>query len=303
VSAPPGPRRYRVALYGGGIEECDREELRRRLALGELDGKTPVALVGTEAWQALASRPELAVLLRGGTDPASPSRAARILPSETLASRAVAGLAYPLTGGGIVTLVLLALLSQLPIISFFAGAAATFFAVQIVTRSSRGDTEMPFFESSDVFEMILIWLKTLFVSIVALAPLLAWFIWGFLNLRGTSGAALWITGLGAAGLFAAIYYPACFATVAVWESALDALNPVYVLRVVRTLGADYAVVVGVSLAGVVLGFLAPYFSARWVPLPFVAAVPGIVVALWAQFWAAHVLGWAIYRHERELGWE
>jgi hypothetical protein len=37
-------------------------------------------------------------------------------------------------------------------------------------------------------------------------------------------------------------------------------------------------------------------------LPFVGGVLGRALWIWAQFFGAHLLGWAIYRHSVELAW-
>ena len=103
---------------------------------------------------------------------------------------------------------------------------------------------------------------------------------------------------------AAVYYPACLATIAIWDSAIAALNPIYVFAVIKKTGADYFVVVGMWFlaTAVTTLFKMPQISplAR---LPIVGSVFATFLSLWVLFYASHLLGYAIYRHAPELGWE
>lgn len=104
--------------------------------------------------------------------------------------------------------------------------------------------------------------------------------------------------------FAAFYYPACLATAAVWDNVLSALNPDYVRRVIATMGSDYVIVVAMWFVANVIGMIIrlPLF-ATVSALPLLGSMFGSFISLWVLFYASHLLGYAVYRHAPELGWE
>jgi hypothetical protein len=113
-----------------------------------------------------------------------------------------------------------------------------------------------------------------------------------------------VVGVIAGLAFAILYYPACLATIAVWDNVVSALNPVYVARVIRTIGIDYFLVIGVWFVATVITTLLtfPAFSPL-AAIPIVGGVVSSALSLWVLFYASHLLGYAVYRHSPELGWE
>jgi hypothetical protein len=312
-SDPPAPERYRLALYGGGTEEVDKFALRDRIRRGELDGKTVVARVGSDDWRPMSDYPELRRYLEMATAarpaPASPGAKPSLAPpAEPMLERAVKGAAYPLSIGGFLTILGLLLLSILPLIGLLAIPATSVYVLSIVRRSASGEKNFPdWSDADDVWETIALWLRTVAVSIIALWPVIAWTLFWFATTsRKTETDALVRLGVGAgvAFLVSMVYYPACLATVAVWDSVLDSLNPSYVFRVIRTVGGDYlfVIVMWVVATGAAVAVSIPlrlFFG----DIPIVGHLPSRLPGLWAQFYTAHLLGWAVHRHSTDLGWD
>ena len=83
---------------------------------------------------------------------------------------------------------------------------------------------------------------------------------------------------------------------------LASLNPVYVFRVISIIGRDYFVVIAMWFVatGVTI------FAGRALPSAGVPVVGGIFsgfLSYYVLFYASHLLGYAVYRHAPELGWE
>ncbi len=140
------------------------------------------------------------------------------------------------------------------------------------------------------------------ITLISLAPVIAFgalVLWGVLTHSITLRLA--VAGAALALAISALYYPACLATVAVWDNVLASLNPVYVVKVIRTIGADYFIVVG-------MWFVAT-FATTFLQMPFLGYIPIVgtlfksALSYWALFYVSHLLGYAVYRHAPELGWE
>lgn len=111
-----------------------------------------------------------------------------------------------------------------------------------------------------------------------------------------------MTGIAVALAVGAVYYPACLATIAVWDSMLDSLNPAYVLKVIRHIGSDYFVVIAVwFVAFLVTTFLA--VASPFSKIPILGGMINQFLSLWSLFYVSHLLGYAVYRHAPALGWE
>lgn len=308
-STPASPERYRIALHGGGIEEVDRAGVRDRIRRGEVVERSELARAGTEEWKAAREFPELARYLQLAASQAAAREAPVSITRayETMGQRLGRGLAYPLAHGGVLTILALTILSAVPVLGVLVTPIAAVYVLEIVRESANGDTRMPaWFDTSDLTEVLIRWLKTFFVTMVALMPMLVWFVTWMGSAGGTFDRAALVrlfAGLAVTGLVALFYYPACLATVAVWHSVLDSLNPVYVLRVIRTIGADYVLVVVVWVA-VWMGTLAVglFSDTLFGGIPILGSLPAAAISFWGQFYGAHILGYAIYRHTDELGW-
>jgi hypothetical protein len=291
-------------MYGGGIEEVDRYQLRQRIRRGETSGSDEIAPVGTEDWKPVASYPELAryLELAAASPGANRSLVARAVPAEPVASRIAPALRYPVSGGELVVVVGLAVLQSLPGISLVVIPLTTIYMLAIIRASSEGKTKMPaFVETDDIPAMFAVWIRTVAVTVISLWPMLVWFaVWYFMTDRTSPHAeARLIVGLIITGLISLVYFPACLAMIAVWGSVGAALNPVLVARTIRAMGNDYRIAV---LAWAVASGLALLIAKLLDALPIVGGVSGRALWIWAQFFGSHLLGWAVYRHSVELGW-
>ena len=301
--------RYRYVPYGGSVEEHDRFSIAQRIRKGDIDGATQLAVAGSDDWQPAASYPELAryfelVAARPDTSAGSAAAPAPVRDIESMGQRIVVGLGYPIDGGQIVTLIALSVLSILPFISLFATLASTVIVLDIVRRSADGARKMSsWIDTSNPGHMLRLYLRVLFVTLVSLAPLIAASGWAVLAMYGgTVSPVTAVLVLIAAAVFGAIYYPACLATVAVWDNVLSSLNPFYVFRVIDIIGVDYFVVISIwFVANLVIGFMKIFSPLSMIPI--VGAAFSAFLSLYVLFYASHLLGWAVYRHSSELGWD
>lgn len=152
----PPVQRYKLVQYGGGIEELDRFAIRDRIRCGEITGETELAIVGTDEWQPAALFPELGRYLEiAATRPPSVSGSI-VAPSkprtvESMGSRVVGGLAYPIAGGEASVIIGLVILGAIPLIGILASLATTVIMVQIVRASADGRTRMPLVDTSELW--------------------------------------------------------------------------------------------------------------------------------------------------------
>ena len=222
-----------------------------------------------------------------------------------MSRRVVQGLMYPIAGGEALMLIGLAILSIVPVLRMLVPLATTLIMVEIIRTSADGRTKMPMVDTSQVWQLVRTYLRVLFVTIVSLLPVIAFGIYAFgavltLSMIPFTALAGFLIGLA----FAAIYYRACLATVAVWDSVLDSLNPMYVARVIRKIGVDYFIVVAIWFIATVVTTL---FSSPWVNpatlIPIFGPLFAAFLSYWSLFYVSHLLGYAVYRHLPELGWE
>jgi hypothetical protein len=128
-------------------------------------------------------------------------------------------------------------------------------------------------------------------------------LWYVTDRTGPHAEGHLIAGLIVAGLISLVYFPGCLSMMAVWDSVGAALNPSLVARTIRAMGSDYAVAVAGWVAATAMALLlSKPLSALFGWLPLAGEVPGRALWIWAQFYGSHLLGWAVYRHSVELGW-
>jgi len=299
---------YKFVPYGGGVEQLDRLAVRDRIRSGDILPQSELAIAGTDEWKPAVSYPELVryfemAATRTVLPPATPAKPRDLRP---MTERIVGGLSYPLSGNQVLTLVGVVVVSALPFIGIFGSLASTVIMLGIIRTSADGSLRMPpLIDTSDVTDMIRRYFQVLFVTLVSLAVPLA--LTGYaisLFLRRSIGAPLVLLIALAALAAAALYYPACLATVAVWDNALSALNPVYVGRVIRTIGSDYLIVIGMWFVSTLITSVMkmPYWSPL-ATIPVVGGLFGSALSLYSLFYASHLLGYAVFRHAPELGWE
>src|SRR5258707_4622460 len=140
---PPPPERYKLALYGGGVEEVDRFEVRAGIRRGEVDSRTQLARVGTDNWKPTSAFPELARYV----DLARENRAVVSLAQGppraqqthvgSMSQVIVEGLAYPLKGAGILTIVAIAVFSAIPFLGLLSVPILTVYVLAIVRSSAN----------------------------------------------------------------------------------------------------------------------------------------------------------------------
>jgi len=158
--------------------------------------------------------------------------------------------------------------------------------------------------ASSLEDLVEVAWKVTLISLVTLLPVIAVLGWGIQS-HGTAVLAdsSFRLKLAIAVAISLLYYPASLATAAVWDHALSAVDPVHVIRVIRTMGVDYFVAVLLGTLGVCAGALiSTVLSSALIAVPLVSSAPGFLASTAAIFWAAHVLGWAVHRHAAELGW-
>jgi hypothetical protein len=212
--------RYRFVQYGGGVEELDRLGVRDRIRSGDIEGHTELALVGSDEWRAASTFPEFAryfELAAVGTRRVSgqyvvaPSKPREI---QSMGQRLIAGLLYPLAGGEVVTLLGIAVFSMIPFIGWLAGAASVMIMLEIIRKSADGSTKMPaMVDTSNLGELVRVYLRVAAVTFISLAPILAAGTWSiFVLFTRSAGATTVVAIMALASALAAIYYPACLAT-------------------------------------------------------------------------------------------
>ena len=299
-------QRYKFVPYGGGVEELDRLEVRDRIRAGEITADTELAPAGTDDWRRAVTFPELVRYFEIAAAGSPPRPIAKQPPpAEPMRKRFVDGLAYPLAGGEAILLVGLAVLSVLPVFRILATLASTMIMVEIIRTSADGRTKMPMVDTSQSSQLVHVYARVLMVTFVSLLPVLffGWYAFGEI-IRGRLSVIVAIPGLAIALAFAALYYPACLATVAVWDSVLDSLNPVYIVRVIRIIGRDYFIVVAMWFVATTMTtlFSSPLLSPAAM-IPIIGPMFGKFLSYWSLFYVSHLLGYAVYRHAHELGWE
>jgi len=308
LDGPAPPRQYRFVPYGGGVEVLDRFGIRDRIRSGDIAPATELALVGTDDWRAASSYTELARYFELATARPSPQfvQPAKIRDVRPMSERVVYGIVYPIAGGQAVTVLLLAVFSVFPIISILATLATIGVTLDVIRKSADGKTKMPaVVDTGDIGRMMWLYLRVVFVTVVALLPLIVFIPYAiFAVFVGKITAAIALLVILALLAFAAVYYPACLATIAVWDNAIAALNPLYVFTVIKKTGADYFVAVGMWFVATAVTVILklPQIS-PFARLPIVGSVFAAFLSLWVLFYASHLLGYAIYRHAPELGWE
>lgn len=300
-------QRYKRVLYGGGVEEHDRFGIRDLIRSGEVAAGTELAVTGTDDWRAADSYPELARYFSLVTARPQASPGPLVAPSkprvvQPMKQRVIEGMLYPLAGGEVLMLIGLAVLSMLPILSRIAALASTLIMVGIIRASADGKTKMPLVDTSNLWDLVRTSLRVLFISIVALLPAVGiGIVVGSALVAKAITVQIAVAGMVLALAVSAAYYPACLATVAVWDDILSSLNPVYVAKVIRTMGSDYFIAIAV--------FFVATLGVSLLQLPFVPRIPiagpllQSVASYWALFYASHILGYAVYRHAPALGWE
>jgi hypothetical protein len=300
--ARPG---WRIALVGGGVGEVDLDELCARIRRREVDGTTEVCRPGTDTWIRATEATELASWLRLSAGASTTTvRPQPFRSTDSVLARALAGARYPLTGSGLVVLAALAIASLMPIVHYAVGPATALWVLAIIRDTAKGNRSMSMDVASGLEDLVEVAWKVALVSLVTLLPVIAVMGW---EIHGHGVSVLtepsFRLKLALAVAVSLLYYPASLATVAVWDHAMPAVDPVHVFRVIRAMGQDYFVAVLVGTLGVCAGaFISYLLSTALSAVPLVGTVPGFLVSTTATFWAAHVLGWAVHRHLTDLGW-
>lgn len=311
IATPPA-QQYRFVQVGGGVEVLDRFAVRDRIRCGDIHSATELAPAGTDDWKPAASFAELAryfdlaAISTRSVSGNYPVPASKPRVVESMQDRIIHGLAYPVQGTEAVTIAVLAGFGMLPLVGWFSTLAATLIMLAIIRKSADGSTRFPpLVDTSDLFQLLRQYASVLFVTIICLAPLLiltGWSIAGVFRGHGGMGTAL--LTIAAAAAIGAIYYPACLATVAIWDHPLAALNPVYVARVIGRIGGDYFIVIAVWFAATAAtGITSMVMPTLTLFIPFVPGFIKSFLSLYVLFYASHLLGYAVYRHAPELGWE
>lgn len=286
---------YRIA--GEGRDLFTRAQLRDRIRNGELTGENELAPEGSEDYRPASTFPELARYFSLVSAPAAAlpeGFAAAVAPSEPISGRVVAAVLYPFTGIGWIILVVAAVLQSVPFGTLIAAAFTLVYTLAIIRTSSHGSTTMPpLSELGGAGQFFTSLLKAIGVVIGSAWPIILAIPLTFV-LR--SSALPFI-----AGFVILIYLPAAMAALAKWNSLVLALTPSSIFRMISTLGTDYLFAIVMMLASMGIVLTGGVALARLMAGSQLAA-EAILTFFWyaATFYAYHLIGWGMYRHQDEL---
>lgn len=236
-----------------------------------------------------------------------PSDPAAFVPAESVSARVFSALLYPVAGAEALVLIALAVMQSFPKLSRLAIPVMFVYVLAIIRASTEGKRKMPAWVGTDSLRAVfLVWLRAILVSAIALWPMFVWILYWDLTKSDDPAAAAdrrLIAGLIVTGALSLIYYPACLVMLALRGSVGAALNPVLIFRTILAMGKDYmaallAWILATGLALIVARPLGRLFSG----IPVFDDLPRHGLWIWAQFYGAHLLGWAAHRHAVELGW-
>lgn len=232
----------------------------------------------------------------------------------------------PLRGVGLLYLGFLAglevvkyLCSFAPLIGFIGTLIVSVFQwtylLNVIRDVANGSYELPSWpDASNYGDMLFRFLKVVFVTLVALAPVIvAACFFGAAAVTGAAlsvasggqggaagGAALLILAFAlVAGFFYLCYLPMSVGIVAVFDTVLPALNPVIIFRILFRIGAPWFFAVGIWFSFSVLevgGALA--FQA----IPFFGVVLNAALASYVNLVTCYVLGRVLAENEHKIGW-
>lgn len=291
--------RYRVA--GEGRDLFSRADLRERIRQGLLDASSEIAREDSEDYQAAGSFPELQryfSLVSSQEAVASTSslvQPGHSAPPASVLSRLVPGALYPLTGFGSAFVILFAMLELIPVMSLISAVAIPLFSVAIIRVSSEGGTRMPSPAAFGSLVQILATILKIFVlTLLSAWPFILALVLAFLAPRSAFGLGIMAT------VVMLLYYPACLAILARFNTIRPALSVSQVWAFITALGSDYAVALGASFAVVGVAFVAGV-GAAMIGLPQrVQALVFMIPIVWGTFYVAHLIGWAMYNRRNAL---
>lgn len=303
-SLPASIPEIRYVISGEGRDEFTRIDLRNRIREGTLTPATEIARAGTETWIPASKVPELAryFSLAGKSMTADPSLMVGSRPVnqgapavESVASRLIPGLAYPLTAVGISLMVVLAIAQQIPIVKILAGLLGPLYSLIIIRASARGEKTFPGLNQvGNPGQLLLLLAKLIVVTLVSAWPVILAVLFVFvlpMMVRPIIFIALIVT---------IFYYPACIATLAVWNSIKFALTPSQIFSFIRILGIDHVLAVMAWFASFALAMAVTLGGVFAEIPPRPLAVLSAVILVWGGFYSSHILGWAVARHRDEL---
>jgi len=231
-------------------------------------------------------------------------------------------LRVPLRGHALLYLGLLAFLDvlQVPVAMFgffgvlILGAFQWAYLLHVTREVANGSYEMPSWpDMGDFSEVFFRFIKVVFVTVVALLPVLIVFCFigaaaASAALAGTSaGAGALLSGTGllllvgavVAAFFYLFYLPMCIGIVAVFDTVLPALNPVIIFRVMRRIGLPWALAALLWFA--LLVFDVGFASASKL-LPIVGVLLSSVVSAYCMLLFSYTLGRVFAENDHRIGW-
>ena len=190
----------------------------------------------------------------------------------------------------------------------------TSFYIHLIKAVGNGCYDFPDWPDVDNFiDMLFTLLKVVFVSIVALIPVI---LIGCLSgmglgvvagLAGGAGAesavssavGLWLLLFSLLALFYVVYLPVCIAIVAIFNTVLPALNPVIIFRIIFRIGPTYFMAVAIWIAMGVINVVAGMILGR---LGLVGNFMVAPVSVYINLVCGYILGRVAYENEERIGW-
>ena len=291
--------RYKVA--GEAQALFSRGDLRNRIREGTIQSETEIAPEGTDDYRPARAFPELQRYFSLVSSQAVAASSSSLVPAQhsappaSVASRLIPGALYPFTGFGAAFVIVLAMFELLPLFSIISAFAIPVFSVVIIRVSSEGGTRMPPLAAFGGFAgIVMTALKALAIAILTAWPVILAIIATLISPRGAMGFIMM------AIVAMLLYYPACLAILAKFNTIRPALSVTQVWNFITTLGSDYAVALcaGFAVVGVavILGMAAAFAG-----LPERLQVLVVMIPIvWGTFYIAHLIGWAMYNRRAQL---
>ncbi|HSP33668.1 MAG TPA: hypothetical protein VLU46_05070 [Thermoanaerobaculia bacterium] len=292
------PAQEMYVVSGQTSERLDVRALRDRIRSGQLTPDNEISVVGTDVWKPASQYPVLTRYFSLVAQKASSSASPMVYPSyaaaaPAAASRYAAGFKYPFTSITAMLFMLFGFVTALnPLLSIPVSLLASVFALAIIRTSGDGQTTAPEANAvGGIGDWILDLLRIIAVSVISAWPVIA----AFFLFAVVRSIAVFFVAL----VVMLLYYPACLIAIARWKRLSMALSIKTIFGLISALGGEYYAAIVMFIALTLASAFATTFVGLTIGLRLARGVQA-VIALFTTFYAAHLLGWAVYRHRDQL---